>query len=294
MSDYLGSLIARTLRPADSIRPRLGSQFEPSPFAAVVLPREDTEAPAFTHSFATPERLASTADAADPSTISAAPVASPSRPPAPALGRAEPEARAVGPPSPPTTPPADTESTISVRARRPIPGEAGTARRAEPEPERGNTRPSLQPRLVHPETPQQPPPASADLEAAQNLEPWPPRSEVAREAAPRAPEPIAPVASRMYPGPSDGSDAPVRPEMPARQASVPAIRPAAVATPPPREAGVRSRSDAPEPPMIRVTIGRVEVRAVSPPSRPAPKPVELRRPLLSLDDYLERRNAGRL
>ncbi|MDX1546713.1 MAG: hypothetical protein R3247_06985 [Rhodothermales bacterium] len=46
--------------------------------------------------------------------------------------------------------------------------------------------------------------------------------------------------------------------------------------------------------MIRVRIGRVEVRAVSPPQRPAPPPrAAPRRPALSLDDYLKQRSEDR-
>lgn len=50
---------------------------------------------------------------------------------------------------------------------------------------------------------------------------------------------------------------------------------------------------APQPPAIRVTIGRVEVRAVQPPEPflPRPRPA-MRMPAVSLDDYLRRRNGG--
>lgn len=44
-------------------------------------------------------------------------------------------------------------------------------------------------------------------------------------------------------------------------------------------------------PIIRVTIGRVEVRAVHPPAS-KPKPVKPATPKLSLDDYLRRRARG--
>jgi hypothetical protein len=42
-------------------------------------------------------------------------------------------------------------------------------------------------------------------------------------------------------------------------------------------------------PPIRVTIGRVEVRAIMPPATPPPKPTPLPAPRLSLDDYLKKR-----
>jgi hypothetical protein len=46
-------------------------------------------------------------------------------------------------------------------------------------------------------------------------------------------------------------------------------------------------------PTIRVSIGRVEVRAIMPPAPPAPRTrPERRGPALSLDEYLKRRNGG--
>jgi hypothetical protein len=45
------------------------------------------------------------------------------------------------------------------------------------------------------------------------------------------------------------------------------------------------------PPIIRVTIGRVEVRAVHHPT-PAPKPAKTSPPKLSLEDYLHKRERG--
>jgi len=44
-------------------------------------------------------------------------------------------------------------------------------------------------------------------------------------------------------------------------------------------------------PIIRVTIGRVEVRALHPPA-PAPKPAKPAPPKLSLEDYLQQREKG--
>ena len=51
---------------------------------------------------------------------------------------------------------------------------------------------------------------------------------------------------------------------------------------------------APSPPIVRVTIGRVEVRARMPAAPPAPAPAPRRRePTLSLTDYLKQRDEGR-
>jgi len=69
--------------------------------------------------------------------------------------------------------------------------------------------------------------------------------------------------------------------------------------PDPRRSQLRRRKDfspAEQPsstsaPVIRVTIGRVEVRAVHPPA-PAPKPAKTTPPKLSLEDYLHKRERG--
>lgn len=55
------------------------------------------------------------------------------------------------------------------------------------------------------------------------------------------------------------------------------------------------RPPAPPPaPTVQVTIGRVEVRAVTPPPQVQPRPAERRASArLSLDDYLRQRNEGR-
>ena len=56
----------------------------------------------------------------------------------------------------------------------------------------------------------------------------------------------------------------------------------------------RPRASEPaEPAVIRVTIGRIEVRATTPPLPPAPR-AHPRGPSLTLDDYLKKRNGGEL
>jgi hypothetical protein len=59
-----------------------------------------------------------------------------------------------------------------------------------------------------------------------------------------------------------------------------------------RTAAPRAEKIAEEAPTIRVTIGRLEVRAPSPPPRFSRKVAELRRPTLSLDEYLRHRDSG--
>lgn len=47
------------------------------------------------------------------------------------------------------------------------------------------------------------------------------------------------------------------------------------------------------PPSIQITIGRIDVRAEAPAARPAPTRAKTPAPVLSLDDYLRRREGGR-
>jgi hypothetical protein len=57
--------------------------------------------------------------------------------------------------------------------------------------------------------------------------------------------------------------------------------------------GIEERRSEPLPPVINVTIGRIEVRAPAAPSAPsAPRP-EAPRPAVSLEEYLQRRAEGR-
>jgi hypothetical protein len=50
----------------------------------------------------------------------------------------------------------------------------------------------------------------------------------------------------------------------------------------------------PEPAVIRVTIGRIEVRATTPPTPIPQQRAKQSAPRLSLDDYLRSRNGGKL
>ncbi len=137
--------------------------------------------------------------------------------------------------------------------------------------------------------------ASPDLEAAAARDPRSERRSSNTRERMRPGLEVTARAPRERPRPPGVSDISGAPEPHARRLSVPAIRSAAlVELAPPGDSDMPPGRPADGAPTIRVTIGRVEVCAVSPPSRPAPKPVELRRPLLSLDEYLERRNAGRL
>ena len=74
----------------------------------------------------------------------------------------------------------------------------------------------------------------------------------------------------------------------------PAPRPAqsaAARAPAPRVASTAPAGEAPGPPPIHVTIGRLEIRATTPPAPPRPaSPTPAR---MGLDDYLHRAHGGR-
>jgi hypothetical protein len=56
---------------------------------------------------------------------------------------------------------------------------------------------------------------------------------------------------------------------------------------------IRANDSHTEPPIVRVTIGRIEVRAETPPAPPPRKTPSPSRPTLSLDAYLKERKEGR-
>jgi hypothetical protein len=203
----------------------------------------------------------------------------------------------------------------SVRPEATPPTEATQAQvRAEPEPMRARVDPPQQVALPTERT-SEPAQTTADREWAPPARPTPrpdeqPRPRARRKRSPRVEAPSAePTASvrdvvverPTEAGPSEDYDvrpAPVRPAEPQRRAALPQPKPARrriepdLPSPPIREQIVFTPSAAPEPPLIHVTIGRVELRAPAP--SPRSSPVELARPKQSLDDYLvarERRRA---
>jgi hypothetical protein len=91
-----------------------------------------------------------------------------------------------------------------------------------------------------------------------------------------------------------------QPAVDPREPATPAVRPPAALEPRPVRPAVRAASDTPvgdaQLPAVRITIGRIEVRAVMPqPPAPAAKPVSPSIPgATSLDEYLKQRSgAGR-
>jgi hypothetical protein len=157
---------------------------------------------------------------------------------------------------------------------------------AEPAADAGSTEQTptgdLQPRVTDMEEAPEgvphvpPPPATPAVEVPERRRPR--ASQAARPAGrptTRAAPRHAPEAARGL-GAGELVTAPVRPATRRRTAE-----PAA----PTRVAS--------ELPPVRVTIGRIEVRAVAPPAETPPRPAPRRPAPLSLDEYLEQRRSGR-
>jgi hypothetical protein len=107
-----------------------------------------------------------------------------------------------------------------------------------------------------------------------------------------APDPSSPVVSDVSGG-QRAAIFPRRPSMPlpVRPQATPSLEPP---QPSPTERRAADSESPPATPIIRVSIGRIDVRAVVLPAPPAPRPSPVRRgPALTLDDYLKQRSEGR-
>lgn len=279
MSDFFSALAARSLGAAPSLAPRPASRFE-----APAAPAEPVEAPfAAAESFEAPAGPRMQAPAPDPRPALVPP------PPAP---RIAPEPRSIGSD--------DIDPTRSPR-------------RSSDEEDRGAARPSIEPSAGPPIRPSiepigerriDPMPRDADRPSRAESPIVPTSSETIRPRAdaPRLPDPAEPERiAPVRPGREDAV-APIQPmTIPAAvrkeggDAPLPIIVPRAeplppVATPRLAAAPVSSASSdgAAEPaaPVIRVSIGRIEVRAAQPAPATPPQPRAGGAPRLSLDDYL--------
>lgn len=299
MRDYLSNLVRRSLNLAEVVRPRPITLFEPLPATDRLATdhHADTETveeelaysqvmPAFSVPVFSligrqerPDDLPTT-----PSQHARQPIAQQLRPPAPIIPQStgtKPEHPLIQPapgpaksaPSPLAPPPAETRPTL--HPSRPRPGSL------KPVP----SQLSLQElsRRPGPGELTSPPVAThskTDTMARQGrptLEPAPRPGVIEQATVPGAP--LSPTISPLEPRPIQGA-----------VAAPPHITPhIESATHPPGQSAAM-----PEPtPTIRVTIGRIEVRAITPLAPPAPRPTRTKTgPVLSLDDYLKQRNGG--
>lgn len=269
MADFLGRLVRRVWREMPTVQPYLPSLFAPGrPLAVDAVPALDVA-----HTVVPPPAAAPDGQAAHGARRPAAPpldaVPSSAMTPVPVrvmvpLPQRDEAIAAAGP---------HEARQASRQALRPAPSaDAATGGPARPHP--GMTAPGLhaavapprQPARVPEETPETLPslgetprvlPMAATASAALTL------------PAPRVP----PRVNTPRPAPIRLQDGPVS------------------AFGPRHEPPSATQLEGPEASIIRVTIGRIEVRAVLP---PAPPPSRSRRvPAMSLDDYLRTRQGGR-
>jgi len=278
MSDYLGNLVARHFEAAPSIRPRLTSLFEPSSGTQTSMhqpPVEIETAPAdVTPNESMPE-LDTQAHA--PRRVEFHPVRMDAQVEPAALGAdtetpsldvpvRAPDPRAIDPTAPVAQRPLSKPLTLD-------PAAAKSEKPAMQEP-----LPVLRPAIDQNDR------ASSDVAYNPN------RLTLERDFRRIVDERLAVADMRRY-APDRSAELrnpePVLPMAPLRAPSqhTPVVKSLAVpGTVPITEPAVA--------PTIRVTIGRIDVRAVMPtPGRPRSKPAE-RRPALLLDEYLKQRSGG--
>lgn len=281
MTDLLAQLLARHHGIPGAVAPRVPSLYEPPSLAAADEPFTP-RAPAATSPALTPDVDASF-DAPRSTVLSAAPApsstpaAAPTRPaPAPATHRSAPAPLAVDR-APASTPMPDG---ATAKERAAPPAAAATASvRASRTPEEAM-------RTERVPSPVRAPPTVRPTRASSSV----PVQASATTPAPTAPSP--PVVSALQPL----ATRPARPEPPSM-----VVRPAAALRsdtrepaapqPVPRDTTPRDTPPGPErppPPVIEVTIGRIEIRARAPERAPQPAPAAL----TSLDQYM-RQHADR-
>lgn len=322
MSDYLANLAARTLRPESSaIQPRTRSSFEayaePDRIAdqapdsvedpvAVQLSSDrapadalrmrsflagDSENAGSTQSTVS-ERIAVSEQPSRAEPAAAASVAlEPTR--AAASGTQDPPAGVAAPSSLPPDPPPRRSEPLKRDPAEPSPTK--TASRQPPPV----VDPSIRPLAVISAQAEAPPPremsdaprlAGAGETAAPRPPPPPP---VDSPAVPLRPalEPIAtapPLIAEARPRPEPSVEFLTNDDRVSRTRQPADLAPRELRTAEPRAEEVAAPA-----PAIRVTIGRLEVRSPRPPTPTVRKVAELRRPALSLDEYLRNRDSGR-
>jgi len=256
MSDYFDILIAKSLGSADIVQPRLASLFEPPTAAGQFIAERFALEPLSTLSsgVTSAAQPAHSLETDSPAVHPATPSHSLGRPPSNSIDQATSQ-----PPPPPfiSHQPVMPVPRAHISTPHTVVAAASTA-----DEERTST-----PEVTHQNEP-------AALSAG-----WRATS----------PEDHAAIPSQDKPFVAPATD--VRPASLEPAASAPMTIPFAATS---RPAATPTGADAARTPAptIKITIGRVDVRAVMPAaSAPPPAPAQ-RRPALSLDDYLKRREGG--
>ena len=300
MNDYLGRLAHRALAPAPAVRPRLASPFEPLAGAAVTAsaeldPRPPSESrsaqPAGTDS---PGAVRNDHDQNVPNET--------------ALHRSAATASVGSELAPSTTPtllPATGNTGVSPARGPAAPRNVGRAGETPALPvtvlSEGNARPK------RPTSPQ--PDARAaggeNVQADRRFQPPLDSTTGNHGTAPRdgslvPPIPTAPTAAFDKSGPLTAPAGAPKPDTAAPPAASRVIHPHVRLPGPTTAAADAGRAASPPvpaaavasvPPDVHITIGRVEIRAVTPPA--APRASSRPAPRVSLDDYLKQTAGGR-
>lgn len=280
MSDYLSRVAAQALGRVEVVRPRLSSLFEPASMSA--RSASGPEVQEWMGAASTPAEDGAAFDAGSP-TLPAMRAATGGH-----LGAASPAAAPRDAPAARQPGPSDVAGD-PIWSARPLTGN-------EPEEPGHAARPSRAPGDQGPPAASPTPPPSPRSRRTPALPP-------SRIAEPAVLEPDRPAPAPARGRVSTVSVAPVpeslRPFGPPHEPAPPARPPGSgvvVAQPqmtrhaePPPHSPAESRAIPAPAPTIKVTIGRVEVRAIMPPAA-APRPARARPgPALSLEDYLKQR-----
>jgi hypothetical protein len=310
MSDFLSNLLIRSFAQAPGIQPRLPSPFEPIPAAVRAAAPDAGEAPDRGDPVMMPGHASESAAGivdrecpATPRTTSSA-----AMPPVNVgIARKLPSARQTemaepplaASPSLPSLPPAGGTPMTNEASSQPL---ASLPRETPAEP-------AVPPLRVEDAEPVHPPPEAAARDTSYGRRPAPeprhnaPRMDSLSIDAPAINNGTTPSLATAAPLDAGTSRTPITSQRRAydAQKSSASLRPYV-----PHAVDVRTRhmavmppaptsADA-GPPAVRITIGRVEVRATAAPAPPvsqSPRPQASRRdPMLSLDDYLRRPKGG--
>ena len=256
MTDFLGRLAERSLGVGELVRPRPASLFEPdSPAASLPIEQVDEVV----------------GDRLGPVRRAGLPSPSPARAPAQPEGRVR--LRGSEPQSPLAAPPSAVPDARPAGGAEPA--LAGPPDRVtHPEIRRETSIPSATAATAAPADTT----AAAESVVVRTLVRDVPYPVESRHVELRGSEPQSPPRDHEAPGALARAEAPSDPWFAAPASPTPL---------PPRAAGAEPA----EPPVVHVTIGRVDVRAVVPPPSTEP-PRPRRRPRLTLEEYLREAGGG--
>ena len=295
MSDYFSRLADRALGRAEVLAPRVPYRFETGVPAVSAAPPDDSGEDASSdleNSSPLSKPVIEISPRARANRASIPTLGEPEETTRDALGRTSAAAPQAGPPQATHEPQRRQRPSVPVTAPRaddppepkqqsalsPILTQCNERRRTSqgtaPKEKAQTSRKEVHPRIeLHPVQINKPPDAPISPAPQPRSEPKPTRS----------PVPSALKVRRAFQAETDRPISILR--LPKREARPP--------NPPAKLSSPIHRAEPPAEPSIKVTIGRVEVRAVIEPPKPAAKPRKPMRSAISLDDFLKRQEERR-